>query len=127
MPARLVGIDIRPWAGQLEAWGHGPDGWWALVTWAEQVQAFGESHRALQCAAWVHASHIRPGEHARPDEYVDRAAAPHCRRPTDVATAGYTTWLARPDRGYLGVLDGGELPVPLSRRPMSSLCKRCRR
>jgi hypothetical protein len=71
IPPRLVGIDIHPWASQLEAWGHGPGGWWALVTWTEQVQAFGESHRALLCAGWVHASHIRPSEHARPGECAD--------------------------------------------------------
>jgi hypothetical protein len=112
MPPRLVGIDIHPWAGQLQAWGHGPDGWWALVTWAEQVQAFGESHRALQCAGWVHASRVRPGEHARPDEYADvprQHLVDDRRMWPPPATEPGVAW---PDRWNIGVLDGSELPLP---------------
>jgi hypothetical protein len=112
MPGRLVGIDIHPWAGQLEAWGDGPDGWWALGSWSEQVQAFGESHRALRCAGWVHASHITRSVHARPGEYADvpREHLVDDRRLwPPPATQPDAAW---PDRWYIGVLDGGELPLP---------------
>jgi hypothetical protein len=112
-PRRLVRVDISPWAGRLEAWGSGPGGWWALLTWTEQVQAFGESHRPLLCAGWVHASHIKPSEHARPDDFADvpRERLPAERKlwppPPTQPGAGW------PDRWYVGVLDGGELPLPV--------------
>ena len=111
-PRRLVRVDIPPWHGRLEAWGHGPGGWWALLSWTEQVQAFGESHRPLLCAAWVQASHITPREDARPSDYADvpRERLPDERKlwPPPPAQPD-AHW---PDRWYIGVLNGGELPLP---------------
>jgi hypothetical protein len=92
--------------------GHGPGGWWALLSWTEQDQAFGESHRPLLCAGWVHASHIRPRDGARPADYVDvpRERLPQERRLwPPPSTQPDEAW---PDRWYVGVLDGGELPLP---------------
>jgi hypothetical protein len=60
----------------------------------------------------VHASHIRPREDAQPAEYADvplerlpderKLWPPPAERPDG----------AWPDRSYVGVLDGGELPLP---------------
>jgi hypothetical protein len=60
----------------------------------------------------VHASHIKPNEHARPDDYADvpRERLPDDRKlwPPPVAQPD-AAW---PDRWDVGVLDGGELPLP---------------
>jgi hypothetical protein len=115
-PRRLVRVDIPPWVGRLDAWGQGAGGWWALLSWTEQVTAFGESHRPLLCAGWVHASHIRPTEYVRPADYAD---VPRRRLPDDrklwppPPARPEVGW---PDRWYVGVLDGGELPLPAGLR-----------
>jgi len=59
----------------------------------------------------VHASHIEPGA-SRVDDYAD---VPRQRLPDDrrlwppLPTQGD---VGRPDRWYVGVLDGGELSLP---------------
>ena len=96
-----------------------------MLSWTEQVQAFGESHRPLLCAGWVHASHIKPSDHATTDDYaeVPRQRLPDDRRLWPPPTQPDVGW---PDRWYVGVLDGGELPLPLGCAGSASRGRRAR-
>jgi hypothetical protein len=108
-----VKLDIPPERGQLDCWGLGPGGWWALIVWTEQVMPPGANNGVhwLHCAACTHATHVRPASDPRDYDPPPRITLPSDR----------TAWPAphhRPhavwpeDGWFAGVLDGGIPQLP---------------
>jgi len=92
-------------------WGHASDGWWALITWRENLTD-PETHVGIVphlFAAWAAAGYLEPERNADRRIYAEvrRIALPDDRsawpRPPD--------W-DHDDPHYLGILDGTEPAIP---------------
>jgi hypothetical protein len=67
-----VSLDVPPWSGMLDCWGHAPTGWWALVVWWEDLlNPAGVGHHPQACAAWAPARHVHPDLSTPTSEYAD--------------------------------------------------------
>jgi hypothetical protein len=108
-----VRLDIPPGTAQLDTWGNGPGGWWALVVWTEQVTPPGADAGVhwLTCAAWVHGSHIRPSSDPRDYEPAPRLQLGEDRSawPPPVGRP-HAVWPG--DGCFIGVLNDEAPPLP---------------
>jgi hypothetical protein len=113
-----VSLDVPPWSGMLDCWGHAPADWWALVVWWEELlNPAGVGHHPQACAAWAPARHVHPDPSTPASEYADIPRIALATNTTDWPAPQGSPGAVWQDEGwFLGTRDGTDPLPPTAQR-----------